>query len=308
MRIQNPAYDGPLTFLSPCWCGARNIAADIAVAPAMFAYSDPRRPSASRSLAQRVAIILAVVIQIGAGFLPQFGIGQAIGERSDAVRTLITPVGWAFAIWGPLFVLSVLFAIWQALPKQKNNGLLAQVGWPAAIALAAQGVWSTYTQIDNLTFVSVAIILVSLAALLYVARSFASSPSLTPAERLFAAPAFTALAAWLTAASVVNVAAMLKLYGVGGDAPTPGIAVAIIAIAALIAAVAAARLRGAPLYGLVFAYALYAINVAEGQRFPVIGWACFAGIAAVVAVTVWQLSRRDNRHHWFGGQPRPTLV
>lgn len=287
---------------------ARNIAAGTAVAAAMFAYSDPRRPSAARSLAQRTAIILAVVIQIGAGFLPQIGIGQEIGERSDAVRTLITPVGWAFAIWGPLFVLSVLFAIWQALPKQKNNGLLAQIGWPAAIALAAQGVWSTYTQIDNLTFVSVAIILVSLAALSYVARALASAPSLTPAERLFAAPAFTALAAWLTAASVVNVAAMLKLYGVGAGGPTPGIAVGIIIVATGIAAVAAARLRGAPLYGLVFAYALYAINVAQGQRFPIIGWACLAGIGVVLAVTVWQLSRRDNRQHWFGGQRRPTLT
>ena len=54
----------------------------------------------TRPAIQRLAIILAVVVQIGAGFLPRFGIGEFIGARSDAVRTLITPAGWAFAIWG----------------------------------------------------------------------------------------------------------------------------------------------------------------------------------------------------------------
>ena len=65
----------------------------------------------TRPAIQRLAIILAVVVQIGAGFLPRFGIGEFIGARSDAVRTLITPAGWAFAIWGPLFLLSILFAV-----------------------------------------------------------------------------------------------------------------------------------------------------------------------------------------------------
>ena len=128
------------------------------------------RTYANRPQAQRWAVIIAVVMQIGAGFLPRFGIGEFIGTRSDAVRTLITPAGWAFAIWGPLFLLSVAFAIWQALPSQRTNALLDRIAWPAAVALAAQGVWSIYTQIANLTVVSVMIILVSLVGLLVVLR------------------------------------------------------------------------------------------------------------------------------------------
>ncbi len=32
-------------------------------------------------------------------------------------------------------------------------------------------------------------------------------------------------------------------------------------------------------------------------------------IVLVLAVTVWQLSHKDNRRHWFGGgQARPTLT
>lgn len=261
-----------------------------------------------RPLVQRWAVIIAVVMQIGAGFLPRFGIGEFIGARSDAVRTLITPAGWAFAIWGPLFALSVGFAVWQALPAQRTNALLDRIAWPAAIALAAQGVWSTYTQLANLTAISVAIILVSLAGLLMVLRALVHMPALSRGERIFVAPAFSALAAWLTAASIVNVSASLKYHGIAGAQPSPAITTLMIVIGAIIAAIAAARVRGAPLYGLVFAWALIAINAAGGQRFPTVGWAAIGGIVLVLAVTTWRLSDKDNRRHWFGGQGRPTLI
>jgi len=109
---------------------------------------------ATRPIVQRAAVLIAVFIQIGSTFLPQLGLGDPIGERSDSVRTLITPSGWAFAIWGPLFLGSAIFAIWQALPAQRENLLLNRITWPAAAALAAQGVWATYTQFANLTVIS----------------------------------------------------------------------------------------------------------------------------------------------------------
>ncbi len=260
-----------------------------------------QRTHTSRSLAQRLAIILAVVVQIGAGFLPRVGIGEFIGDRSDAVRTLITPAGWAFAIWGPLFLLSIGFAVWQALPAQRGNALVSRIGWPAAIALAAQGVWSTYTQLANLTAVSVLIILVSLGGLLVVLRALVAAPSLSRGERIFAAPAFSALAAWLTAASIVNIAASLKYHGIMGAEPMPVITTVMIVIGALIAAAAAWGSRGAPLYGLVFAWALIAINAAGGQKFAAVGWAAIAGIVLVLGVTALALSQESNRRHWFGG-------
>lgn len=258
----------------------------------------------TRPLVQRLVIILAVIVQIGAGFLPSIGIGEPVGTRSDAVRTLITPVGWAFAIWGPLFLLSALFALWQALPAQRHNALLNRIGWPAAIAFAAQGVWSTYTQIDNLTAMSVLIIAISLVCLLSVMRTLAAARALSLPERLFVAPAFSALTAWLSAATIVNVAATLKFYGAGAGAgvPAPLVATTMVAVGTAIAAMAVARFRGTPLFGLVFSYALFAISVAHASRYPMIGWACIAGIVMMLALTVWQLAHADNRHHWFGGK------
>jgi hypothetical protein len=58
--------------------------------------------------------------------------------------------------------------------------------------------------------------------------------------------------------------------------------------------------RGAPLYGLVFCWALLAIYSRGGQQFEAIAWAAMAGGAAVLAMLVWRLANPANRRHWFG--------
>ena len=255
---------------------------------------------ATRPLIQRLAVIVAVVIQIGATFLPQLGFGEPIGNRSDSVRTLITPSGWAFAIWGPLFLGSAIFAIWQALPGQRQNRLLNRIAWPAAIALAAQGVWATYTQFENLTFVSVLIILVSLAGLLVCLRALTEQSELTAGERWFAGLVLSALAAWLTAASIVNISASLVYHEVFTSNASPLWAAIMVAIGGVIAALATVRSRGNPWYALVFGWALLAIYFRGGQEASSIAWACiFSGVLVLMGCAVG-LMDKANRRHWLG--------
>jgi hypothetical protein len=255
---------------------------------------------AVRSAAQRVAILAAVFWQIGATFLPALGLGDPIGDRSDSVRTLITPSGWAFSIWGFLFLGSAVFAIWQALPGQKRNALIDSIGWPAAVAIAAQGAWATYTQFANLTAISAGIILVSLIGLLMVLRALVQQPSLSSGERWIIALTFSALAAWLTAASIVNISATLVYYGIGGGFAYPEAAAAMIGIGGAIAALATFRSRGNPWYALVFCWALFAIHQRGGQEFDSIAVACIAAGVAVVIAMVGGLFQPVNRRHWLG--------
>ncbi len=255
---------------------------------------------ATRPAVQRAAVLVAVFIQIGATFLPQLGFGEPIGDRSDSVRTLITPSGWAFAIWGPLFLGSAIFAIWQALPAQRQSLLLNRIAWPAAIALAAQGVWATYTQFANLTVISAIIILVSLGGLLMCLRALTQQASLTRGERWFAALVLSALAAWLTAASIVNVSATLAYHGIGGGFAHPMAAAIMVAIGGTIAALAVVQSRGNPWYALVFCWAVLAIYFRGGQEVQSIALACaYAGVL-VLAAAVIGLSQPDNRKHWLG--------
>ena len=254
-----------------------------------------------RSAIQRLAIVLAVIVQIGATFLPQLGLGESIGDRSDSVRTLITPAGWAFAIWGPLFFGSAVYAIWQALPAQRDNVLLDKIGWASVVALAAQGVWAVYTQFANLTFVSAIIILVSLGALLQILRVLVHfERPFSRAERIIVAVTFSALAAWLTAASIVNIAASLVYHGVGGGSAHPMIAAGVVLVGGVIASLAVLRSRGNPWYALVFGWALLAIFLRGGQSHQAIAIAAALSGLLVLVAAVTGLAKKENRYHWLG--------
>lgn len=256
---------------------------------------------AQRPALQRIAIILAVFWQIGSSFLPQFGLGEPVGDRSDSVRTLLTPSGWAFAIWGPLFFGSALFAVWQALPKQVDNALVGRMGWWAALALAAQGAWVTYTQFANLTAISAVIIATSLLALLAIMRimvSFERDFSLP--ERLLVGLLFSALAAWLSAATIVNISATLVYHGFAGGFDHPLIAALMVLVGGAIAATAVVRSRGNPWYALVFCWALLAIYFRGGQEAQAIAIACIVSAVMVTLAVVLGLRDPANRRRWFG--------
>lgn len=257
--------------------------------------------STQRPAVLRTAIILAVIVQIGATFLPSLGLGEPIGERSDSVRTLITPAGYAFAIWGPLFFGSAVFALWQALPAQKDNSLLQRLGWWPVPALASQGVWALYTQFANLTAFSAIIILTSLISLLVILRKLVShGAEFSTGERWIVALTFSALAAWLTAASIVNITASLVYHGVGSESGYPGLTAALVGVGGLVAALATVRSKGNPWYAAVFFWALVAIYNRGGQQHSLIAVSAVASAVLMLAAVIVGLRVAENRKRWLG--------
>jgi hypothetical protein len=256
----------------------------------------------SRSPTQRVVILALAVLQIVVTFLPSFGIGEPIADRSDAATTLITPAGWAFAIWGPLYFGSIVYALYQLLSKSRGL-LLAQIGWWSAGAFLGNAIWALYTQFLGLSAGSALIIVATLLCLLHVYRVFAAAGQpFTAAERFLVVLPLSALAAWLTAATIVNVAATLKYYGVDASEAAPLVAAAVIITGGIIAAVAVWRGRGNPWYALVFTWALAAIYSAGGELETEVRLAAAGALLLVAIAAGVRLSRKSDRAHWFSAK------
>ena len=250
--------------------------------------------------AASIAVLLAAAFQILTPLLPQLGVGQPIGDQSDAVRTLITPAGWAFSIWGALYLGSTLFAIYQLLPAQRGNPLLARIRWPAAGAFLGNGLWAAYTQVFGLSAISVSIIILTLACLVAIYRVFASGRpgggQFSTGERWLVFLPLSALTAWLTVATTVNIAASLRFHGAEGGAAAPMIAGAVVVAAGVIAATALIRGRGNLPFAVVFLWALAAIFAAGGQEATLVAGA--TAIAAVLVVVGLVLGTRRERASW----------
>lgn len=245
----------------------------------------------------RIAVIACACLQILTPLLPELGIGRPIGSQSDAVRTLLTPAGWAFSIWGPLYAGSIGFALFQFMPAQRRNARLAPLRWPAAGAFLGNALWAAYTQGFGLSAVSAAIILWTLVCLLMVYRRISSWEAMrTPAETWFVVVPLSALAAWLTAASIVNISASLRYHGMEASVATaPLIGAAVLLFGGVIAALAVARGKGNPAYALTFLWALAAIYAAGGQAAAPIGIA--AVLAAMLVLGGILAGRRGTLKH-----------
>lgn len=256
-------------------------------------------PPASSASWAPASVLFCALLQIVTPTLPFIGIGEPIGAQSDSVRTLITPAGWAFSIWGPLYSGSIASAVYQFLAPQRRSALLAQIRMPAAGAFLGNALWAAYTQLYGLSAVSSAIILFTLICLLTIFRRLIVWPSgFRTGERWFVVLPLTALAAWLTVATVVNISASLSYHGVSAGDAAATIAAVILIVAGLIAAAALIGSRGNPPYALVFLWALAAIYAAGGQEAPAIAAASIVAALLVVAGAVlgW---RRGGRARWL---------
>ena len=253
-----------------------------------------------RTAFQRLAILLLAILQIVVTLLPSIGVGDPIGEQSDAARTAITPAGWAFSIWGPLYAGSLAYAVYQLLPAQTDNPLLARIGWPSAGAFLGNAVWALYTQLLSLQAPSALIIAFTLLCLLACYRAFAESPGFSRGEQYLVVLPLSALAAWLTAATIVNISAVLVYHGVdAGDASTT-IGAGIVIVGGLIASAAIWTGRGNPWYALVFLWALAGIHAASAGDDPEIAAAALGSALVVALTTLLRLLRRpEDRSHWF---------
>jgi hypothetical protein len=257
------------------------------------------KPTA-RALGQRIAILLAAILQVVATTLPALGIGEPIGSQSDEVRTLITPAGWAFSIWGPLFAGSLAYSIYQLLPAQQDSLLLARIGWASGGAFLGNAMWALYAQLFGLAFPSAMIIAFTLLCLLFIYRIIVRSPAaFTRGEHLFVVLPFSALAAWLTAATIVNIAAVLVYHGLNVGDAAPLVAASIVIVGGSMASAAVWGGRGNPWYSLVFLWALAGIHGGNaGEHDGLVAATVLAGIL-VAGAALARLAHAEDRARWF---------
>lgn len=256
--------------------------------------------SAPNSRVRAIAALVFALAQIFAPLLPAIGIGNPVGEQSADTQTLITPAGWAFAIWGPLYFGTLVYVVYQLLPRHRDSDLVRRIGWHFALAVLGNALWVTYTQLFSLGFPSVLIIVFTLVNLLAILRIFANTPAFSLAERLAVVLPLSALAGWLTAATIVNIAAALNFHGIVLPGPAPLISAAILIVGGVIVAAALVGTGGNPWYPLPFLWALFAIHQKAGQVHSEIATATIVAGLLVIATLVVMLASADRRKRYLG--------
>ncbi len=157
---------------------------------------------------------IAFVSMIFINYLSNTGLinGNTNAAVSQAYENLFTPAGYAFSIWGIIYLLLLGFVIYQGLglfSKAKDNDLATQVGWWFVISCIANSLW-LFAWLHEELGLSVLIMLVLLFSLAKIVLRTNMERWNAPFKTiLFLWWPFCIYIGWISVAMIANMAAYL---------------------------------------------------------------------------------------------------
>ncbi|MGB4777493.1 tryptophan-rich sensory protein [Microbacterium sp.] len=227
---------------------------------------DAEREATGVDVARQYIVIATVVFMIvaamiGTGLFGGTNVRDLQGGALDADATYLAPARPAFAIWTAIYALTIAYAVWQALPSQRNRVRQRAAGWWVALTAILNGGWLLAAQFLTLVWTVVAIIAL-LAALAWTLHQLQTYPGVHFTDILFFDGAVGLHLGWVTLATVANVSAWLTAAGVDGGAPEVWSVLVVVAVGVLGLALAIVT-RGRIAVGLAMAWGLFWIGVAR---------------------------------------------
>jgi hypothetical protein len=215
--------------------------------------------------------------------------GNTVGGISDKYDTLFTPAGYAFSIWGIIYLGLIAFAIFQlrrAFSKDKESDFILQAGPWMTVANIANILW-LYAWLNEhigLSLVMMLVILVSLLILvirLNMERWDAPFPIL-----VFVWWPIGIYTGWIAVATIANVSSFLVSLEWMALLSAEGWTVLMILVAVLLN-LAIILLRNMREFAAVGIWALLAISVRHWDSIPELQWTALIGaIVLFLAISV----------------------
>jgi hypothetical protein len=223
--------------------------------------------------------------------------GPDNGTLSDRYPTLLVAAGYAFSIWGLIFLLDLVFAFWLG----RKTEALERPGTQAVRASSATGFALTASWMivfsQQWFGLSLFIIWAALASLLYAALRLQRVP-LTPTRRRWALVPLGLHVGWLSLAVFLNTAQVIVAYQWLPAMPMLNWTLGLWAASALLVLAANAALHGHPAYGAAVVWGLIGVYIAQSGSAlpgaPVSAWVAL-GLMVLLLAQCAYLWRQDSQ-------------
>jgi hypothetical protein len=232
-----------------------------------------------RQIANILSVVLALTVNILASALPLNG--QNTGEISDRFQVFFVPAGYVFAIWGVIYIGWIAFAVYQALPAQKESPRLRKLGYLFALSGLLNAAWLVcwhYNQFGLTVLVMLGLLGLLIAS--YLRLDVGRTPVGT-AEKWCVDIPFSTYLGWISVAAIANVTDWLYFVNWNGFGIAPEIWAVIMLLVASLVGVMMALTRRDSAYLFVFAWSFAGIAVKQAA-IPMVAYTAWA--AAVVAL------------------------
>ncbi|MGI8544914.1 MAG: tryptophan-rich sensory protein, partial [Aridibacter sp.] len=118
---------------------------------------------------KQILVMIATSGVVFVNYLAADGIinNKTTGELAEKYTTDITPVGYAFSIWGLIYLGLIAFSIYQALPTQTDNYLFKKIRSVYVVNCIANCAWIYAWHYEHIPL-SGLIMLILLGTLVYI--------------------------------------------------------------------------------------------------------------------------------------------
>jgi len=236
----------------------------------------------------QVTNAIALVITLVINYLSNTGIfnGNTMATVSASYQNYFTPSGYAFAIWGLIYIGLLAFVIYQArglFTNAPNDWPVPEIGWWFVVSCAANSLW-VFAWLYDYIGLSVIIMIVLLFSLIKIILNTRMELDDLPLKKIaFVWWPFCLYSGWITVALIADTAAWLtKIHWSGFGISGISWAVIMILVAAIIN-LGVTWIRNMREFALVGSWALIAIAVANWNEAEAV---VITAIAAAVVLFI----------------------
>ena len=248
-----------------------------------------------RQTAVIVTILITLIVNGLANALPLNGFYT--GQISDRFQVYFVPAGYVFSIWGVIYLGLIAFAVFQALPAQRQNPRLQAVGWWISLGGLANSAWIFLWHYQQFPM-TVVVMLVLLATLILTYLGLETGrTAVSRAETWAVRIPFSIYLGWITVATVANISDLLDDWKWDGFGIAPELWMGMMLFAVLVIAALMNFTRRDAAFTLVILWALAGISVKQAAVAAVAtpAWITF-GLVVISFGAALFLRRPDQKN------------
>ena len=241
---------------------------------------------------------LALGSTIFINYLSNTGVmnNTTIGEVSDGYRSLFTPAGYTFSIWGIIYLLLFVFAIYQGrslFVKVKDDSFVLKIGWWFILSCVFNSLWvfAWIYEYTGLSCVFIFLLLISLLKIVVNNRMELDDKSFPIIS--FVWWPFVIYSGWVTVASIANVSTYLMKIDWNGFGLSDTVWTLIMIAIAIVVNLVVTWKRNMREFAIVGAWAFVGIGNANKMTNDVVMYSAFGG--AIVLLISCAIHSYKNR-------------
>lgn len=276
--------------------------------PFLFAggmvFEKHHQPESAKTMKRtlQIANIIALIVTVVINYLSNTGIfnNSTMASVSARYENFFTPSGYAFSIWGLIYLLLTAFVIYQARGisgKRQVPAVVERIGWLFVLSCAANSAW-VLAWLYDFTGLSVLIMLVLLSSLWLIIVRTRMEMDLIPIKKIALTwwP-FAIYFGWITVALIANIAAWFTKIGWNGFGLSPVAWTVIMICVAGVVHLTLTWKRNLRESSMVGVWALVAIAVANWGTTPVVVDTALVVSSVILVSSGIHAYRNRGRHY-----------